>query len=145
MTPGGWLSYFFPSVPARVAAMFDASFRPIKRRVVGKILAVEYLNYGIVGGVQIFLITDARITIESILINDEFRPSLFAPYEEGTGACARRGLPRELCGYWASVIAITDAPTASPGIRSRCYGKPVMKVDVSTNRGDFVFQMGETI
>ena len=43
------------------------------------VLAVDYLNYGVIGGVQISSLTDARITIKSVLINNEFYPSLFTP------------------------------------------------------------------
>jgi len=145
MPPKEWKPIHILPVAAKAAAMFDLLYRSLKSKEPGDVMAVEYLNYGALGGVQILSLVETRVKIENILINDEFRPSLFAPYQEGRGGFARQGLPRSLRGYGTSLIVITDAPFTPPQMRSYCYGKPVTKVEISTtNQGDFVFGIDET-
>ena len=139
-------SYYLPSAAAMAIALFTASPPATNRkRQRDDVLAIEYLNYGIVGGVQITSLVRSSIIVRSVLINNEFTPSLHAPREEGRGAYLRKGFPRRLRGFGHSFIVITDAPAASHHVRSLCYGKPVTEVVVCTNRGDFVFKIGEIV
>jgi len=125
-------TYYLPTATARTAIVLTPE-QP------GEIIALEYLNYGIIGGIQITSLSSRPITINDIVINDEFRPSLHAPREKGNGL--HRGFPRQLQGYGHSFITITDAPAAPDHIRSLCYGKPITRVMLLNDSGDFDFKV----
>ena len=134
-------TYYLPSA----AALAVAFFNPANWQWKDEILAVEYFNYGVIGGVQITSLSCEPIVVTSVLINNEFCPSLHAPREEGRGDYLRKGFPRALPEYGYSFITITDAPAAPDHVRLLCYGKPVTEVMVFTNRGNFVFKIGDDI
>ena len=134
-------TYYLPTAAALAVAFFTPVDCRASRRRTEEILAVEYLNYGVIGGVQITSFSRFPLSILSVLINNEFRPSLHAPREKTHGAYLRKGLPRLLSGYGTSFITITDAPAAPDPIRALCYGKPITEVAISTDRGDFTFKI----
>lgn len=101
-------------------------------------LAVEVLDYGVVGGVLITSFSAIRLQVRGITINREFAPSLCAGKQ---GAFAKLKFPREL-GYGASFLAITTAPAAPDSIRVRCYSKRPAEIVIWTDRGDHVFYGG---
>ena len=138
-------TYYLPAAGALAVAFFIPTDSRADQRMTEQIVAVEYLNYGIIGGVQITSLTHAPLTITNVLINNEFSPSFHAPREEGQGAYLRKGFPRCLPEYGCSFITITDAPAAPDHIRSLCYGKPVTEVEVFTNHGNFVFKIDEVV
>lgn len=135
--------YYLPAAAAVAVALFTPADHASNYGQSDDILAVEYLNYGIIGGVQITSLAHSPITIIRVLINNEFCPSLHAPREEGCGDYLHRGFPRRLHGYGCSFITIADAPIAPSHIRSLCYGKPVTEVKICTDYGDFAFEIGE--
>ena len=127
-------SYYLPTATARTVIVLTPE-QP------GEIIALEYLNYGIIGGVQITSLSKRPLTINDVVIDDEFRPSFHAPHAKGGGL--HKGVPRQLPGYGHSFLAITDAPAAPDHVRSLCYGKPITRVAVFTDRGDFTFKIDE--
>jgi hypothetical protein len=137
-------SYYLPTESALAIALFTPSFPVTGRKQRDDIISVEYLNYGIIGGVQITSLARSSIIIKSALINNEFTPSLHAPREEGRGSYLRKRFPRRLRGFGSSFFVITDAP-ASDHLRGLCYGKPIDEVKVCTNRGDFAFKIDEIV
>jgi hypothetical protein len=132
-------TYYLPAASALAVAFFV----PVERSADDEVLAVEYLNYGIIGGIQITSLSSTLVVVLNVLVNGEFAPSLHAPREEGRGAYLRRGFPRQLPEYGCSFITVTDAPAAPDHIRSLCYGKPVTEVEVFTSHGNFVFEMSD--
>ncbi len=136
-------TYYLPSAAALAFTLFTPANCGANQRRTEEILAVEYLNYGVIGGVQITSLSHRPITVTSVLINNEFYPSLHAPREKTNGASLLKGFPRRLCGYGTSFITITDAPAAPDPIRALCYGKPITEVAICTDRGDFTFRINE--
>lgn len=138
-------SYYLPSAAAIAVAQFTPAYCAANRRPQDEVLAVEYLDYGIIGGVQITSLSDRLLTVTDVVINDEFSLSLHAPCEKGGGSYLCKGFPRHLPRFGHSFIMITDAPAAPDHIRSLCYGKPVTEVKVSTTAGDFTFNIAKVL
>lgn len=131
-------TYYLPTV----AAIAVAPFTPIAPETDDP-LTVEYLDYGVIGGLQITSLSYRPLTIEKVLVNDEFHPFLHALRGNGTFLCI--GFPRCLLKYGDSFITVTHAAAAADHIRSLCYEKPIEQVQISTNLGDFAFEAGETL
>jgi len=131
-------TYYLPTV----AAIAVVTFTPFRRHT-DDFLAVEYLDYGVLGGLQLTSLSPYPVMIERVLVNGEFRPFLHALRENGTFLCI--GFPRRLAKYGDSFITITDAAAAADPIRALCYGKPVERVEISTNQGDFSFGIEKAI
>lgn len=134
--------YYLPTVAAIAAVSFTPTGHAFPKE---PIIAVEYVSYGIIGGLQITSLAEAAVTIREVFINNEFSTSLHAPQEEGRESLLSRGFPRLLPKFGDSFITITDAPGAPDAIRALCYGKPVTDVLVSTSLGDLAFKIGDDL
>lgn len=133
--------YYLPTA----AAIAVASFVPVDQRHPQEpALALEYINYGIIAGLQITSLSDAPITIERVLINLEFLAVLHASREEGVGSFLRYGFPRRLSHFGDSFLLITAAPAAPDPVRELCYGKPVTEARISTKSGHLEFKIGDS-
>ena len=135
-------TYYLPTVAAIAVASFTLTDR---RRQADEIIAVEYLDYGIMGGLQITSLTHRPLVIEKVFANNEFYPYLHALRGEGMDSFLCIGFPRRLLRFGDSFITITDAAAAADPIRLLCYGKPITGVNISTSFGDFAFEIGEIL
>jgi len=136
-------TYYLPTVAAVAVASFTPAGRPGQNDENDDLIAVEYLDYGIVSGLQITSLAYGPITIERVIVNSEFRPSLHALREGGPYLCI--GFPRCLRKFGDSFFTLTHAPAAEEPIRSLCYGEPIRRLSVATGAGEFSFEIGETV
>ncbi len=134
-------TYYLPTATALAVSLFVPARHSANRKGDGEILAIEYLDYGVIGGVQITSLARHPIAVTSVLINGEFTSSLCAPRETTGRAYLQQGFPRCLREYGDSFITITDAPAAPDAVRALCYGKPVSQVFISTDHGDFAYEI----
>ena len=104
-------------------------------------VVVHFLDYSIFAALQITSIAQAPLSVTDLIVNGEFRPSL------AVGSLSDRivslRLPVQMC-HGSSFGAVLRAP-ASDEVQSRCYPKKPIRVTLSTNRGDFHFEISETI
>lgn len=96
--------------------------------------AVEYLDYGIIGGIQITSLSKTPLSVTNIQVNTDFRPTLCV---DRTGMRGKE-IFQELIypvriTYGGSFFAITHAPIAKDWVKKRCYGDSITVITVSTD------------
>ena len=140
--------YYLPASTARAVTLFCPSCESSVEVKDDELLAVELLEYGIVTFMVITSVSRTPFSVHDVIINSEFHPFLTAGLTPD--ACSPEKLffaipwPIQMnCG--SSFFAVIQAPAAADGIQKHCYRKKPERLMVSTNRGDFSFDLSETI
>jgi len=140
--------YYLPASTARAVTLFCPACESSADVREDELLAVELLEYGIVTFMVITSVSRTPFSVHDVIINGEFHPFLTAAITPNT--CSPEKLFFSIpwpvimnCG--SSFFAVIQAPAAADGIQKHCYQKITERLMVSTNRGDFNFQLSETI
>lgn len=139
--------YYLPAAEARIIRLFAPRGTGTEWTEDHENLpAIEYLDYGIMGGIRITSLSRHSLSITGLQVNTDFRPSL---YVDRTG-CQGREIFRDISYpvtivYGESFFAITHAPVAKDWDKKCCYSKSVTAVTVSIGHGSHEYGICDVV